>query len=157
VPIVGDFLRYTVSPLIMRVTADSAFEWLFSPQPVPRVFKDGFPLDLALRPEQIHAKAADAALMIPSIMRLRRRYSQVRLPSVVMAGSEDKVVDARRHALRLSRSLINSQLLIHPGQGHMLHFGVPHAVTDAVKSLSGSRDELAPVPPVREREFHAPA
>jgi pimeloyl-ACP methyl ester carboxylesterase len=154
-PIFGDALRYTISPLLWRLSAPSMTERMFDPQPVPRAFKEGFPFDLALRPEQIHASAADAALMVPAIVRLRRHYGRIRVPTVLMAGGGDKITDPHVHSQRLNRILINSNLQIHPGGGHMLHFAASRAVADAVESLGASAQPQT-VPPITARDEFQP-
>lgn len=65
VPVLGDILRYTISPLLGRLMAPVVYRKLFAPSPVSRRFANEFPLELAVRPSQIRASAAETALMIP--------------------------------------------------------------------------------------------
>jgi pimeloyl-ACP methyl ester carboxylesterase len=154
-PIVGDALRYTISPLLWRFAAPRMIERLFDPQPVPAAFKEGFPLDLAVRPEQIHATAADAALIVPAVARLRRHYRRIAVPTVLMAGARDQVTNAGQDAQRLNRILINSKLHIQPRCGHMLHFAVPHTIADAVRSFAASERMPGVPPPSARDEFES--
>lgn len=50
---------------------------LFAPAAVLAIWKDEFPFGLMLRPSQIHAEAADGALMGP----FQRRNCQSAMPS----------------------------------------------------------------------------
>ena len=50
IPVVGDLMRYTVSPALGRMIAPKLIARMFEPLPVPRRFATRFPLDLALRP-----------------------------------------------------------------------------------------------------------
>ena len=63
VPVVGDVLRYTVSPLFGAATLPLLIKGMFAPLPVPERFKEGFPHGMALRPSQIRAEAQDGATM----------------------------------------------------------------------------------------------
>ncbi len=64
VPVLGDILRYTISPLLGRLTVPMVYRKLFAPSPVAERFASEFPLELAVRPSQIRASAAETALMI---------------------------------------------------------------------------------------------
>ena len=57
-PAVHDFA------LLGRLTAPMVYRKLFAPSPVQRIASE-FPLELAVRPSQIRASAAETALMIP--------------------------------------------------------------------------------------------
>src|SRR6201996_2017680 len=63
-PVVGDILSFTLSPLLSRAMWSIMLSKLFGPRPVPEKFK-GFPKEMALRPSQIRASAAETGLMIP--------------------------------------------------------------------------------------------
>src|SRR4029079_18700469 len=63
-PIVGDILSQTISPLLSRVIWPLMLKKIFGPRSVPKKF-DAFPKELALRPSQIRSSAAESALMIP--------------------------------------------------------------------------------------------
>ena len=63
-PLIGDILRYTLSPLISRAMWPMMMTKIFGPRSVPQKF-EAFPKEMALRPSQIRASAAESALMIP--------------------------------------------------------------------------------------------
>ena len=75
IPVVGDVLRYTISPLFGRVMLPLNFKAMFAPQPVPDRFRRDFPYGFPARPCQIWAEAQDAASMVPAVAALRARYS----------------------------------------------------------------------------------
>src|SRR6266702_4740001 len=60
-PLLGDALRYTVSPLTGRVMLRRSVEAMFAPAPMPDRFFDVVPREMLLRPVQIRAAAEDAA------------------------------------------------------------------------------------------------
>jgi pimeloyl-ACP methyl ester carboxylesterase len=67
--VLGDLLRYTVSPLVGRLTWPLILRKLFGPNPTPR-HMERFPKWMVLRPGQIRASAEETALMFPSAARL---------------------------------------------------------------------------------------
>ena len=60
VPVLGDILRYTLSPLMSRLMWPLLLRKLFGPSPVPKKFA-GFPEEMAVRPSQLRAAAAESA------------------------------------------------------------------------------------------------
>jgi pimeloyl-ACP methyl ester carboxylesterase len=142
IPIVGDVMRYTLSAVFARLTLNRTVKVMFSPQPAPSHFVRSIVREMTVRPSQIRANAEDAAFMIPAAASLGKRYDQLTIPVVIIAGDADKVVDPHGHAERLHARLANSQLHVLPGIGHMVHyFGREHIVsavsapTDSVRAL----------------------
>jgi pimeloyl-ACP methyl ester carboxylesterase len=121
IPIIGDVMRYTVSALFARLTLNRVIKTMFSPQAVPPDFVRRMVRELMVRPSQIRANAEDAAFMIPAATSLSKRYGELNVPAIIMAGGADRVVDPDAHARRLQRELKRSELHILPGVGHMLH------------------------------------
>jgi pimeloyl-ACP methyl ester carboxylesterase len=106
---------------------------------------------MALRPSQIRATSMDGALMIPGALRLRRRYDELSMPVLIMAGSGDKIV-FKRNAERLQASIPGSGLRIVEGAGHMVHHSVPGQVVEAIQQVAAASTEAsveAPCEPAR--------
>ncbi len=136
VPVLGDLLRHTVSPLLGVALLPLLVKGMFAPLPVPERFAAGFPRGMALRPSQILAEAQDGAGMAAGVAGMRDRYRGLRLPVVIVAGGEDRVVDVGRHAVRLREQIPGSELRLVPGAGHMVHHAVPGLVAEAVEAVS---------------------
>jgi pimeloyl-ACP methyl ester carboxylesterase len=136
IPVLGDLMNHTVSPLIGRAMLPSLLAKMFEPQPVPARFTAEFPAELMLRPSQIRAFAEDAALLIPAAEALEESYSALRLPVQLLAGSEDRIVDAAQQSARLARTVPRSELVIMPGCGHMLHHFAQEAVIQAIDAAA---------------------
>jgi pimeloyl-ACP methyl ester carboxylesterase len=134
-PLVGDVLRHSVSPLIGRALWPLKLRRMFSPAPVPRYF-ERFPLWMALRPSQLRAAAEEAALLIPSTARLQRLYSALEVPALVVAGAQDRYVDTQRHSAELARRLPRGELLLSPRAGHMVHHVDPRRVLQAIEAAA---------------------
>jgi pimeloyl-ACP methyl ester carboxylesterase len=133
-PVFGDILRYTLSPLLNWLAMPLVKRALFSPGPVPKRFKQEFSTAMAVRPSQIRATAEDGALMIPGALTLRDHYRDLTLPVVIIAGEGDKVVFKRR-AEQLKAAVKGSVLYVVQGAGHMIHYQATRQVTEAVEAV----------------------
>jgi pimeloyl-ACP methyl ester carboxylesterase len=131
VPLFGDVMRMTVSPVVGRLATPLMKKAIFAPLPVPSSF-DGFPMEMSLRPSQIRATAADTAMMIPAAALLSARYGELALPVVLIAGDGDTIAFFDRHSERLHDALPGSDLQTVEGAGHMFHYSAPEAVIAAI-------------------------
>jgi pimeloyl-ACP methyl ester carboxylesterase len=136
IPVLGDVMRYTVSPVVSRLILPGLIKAMFAPAPVPERFDEEFPRDLMLRPSQLRASAEDAALMTPVTVELQEHYRDLKLPVVIIAGADDQVADVGRQSERLHRELPQSALIVVPGLGHMIHHLAPEQVVRAVEQAS---------------------
>ncbi|MCC2974354.1 alpha/beta fold hydrolase [Massilia sp. IC2-476] len=135
VPVIGDLLRYTVSPLAARLLWPGATKRVFAPMPVSERF-NRFPVWMALRPKQLRASAAESALMVPAAMSLAKRYPELKVPVAIVAGTQDKIVDCGHNSERLHERLPDSQLRLEPGVGHMTHYAHPDEVLEAIDGIA---------------------
>jgi pimeloyl-ACP methyl ester carboxylesterase len=65
-------------------------------------------------------------------MALSRRYHELKMPVIIMAGNDDRFVNAKRHSARLHQEIPQSELTLTPGAGHMIHQLVPEQVMSAI-------------------------
>ena len=130
-PVLGDVLRYTLSPLISRAMWPLLMAKIFGPRSVPTKFA-GFPKEMALRPSQIRASAADSALMIPGAFRYRDQYVNLKMPVVIVAGDADQLIDSDAQSRRLHRDVSQSTFRRVAGAGHMVHQTATRAVMSAI-------------------------
>ena len=119
IPLIGDLLSHTISPLLSRLMWPLLLRKIFGPSPVPEKFK-GFPEEMAVRPSQIRASAAELALMIPSAHTLEQQYRLLQMPVAIVAGAEDRLIESEQSA-HLHRDIPHSTLRSVPGTGHMVH------------------------------------
>jgi pimeloyl-ACP methyl ester carboxylesterase len=141
VPVIGDILRYTVSPFWNWLTMPLVKRVLFSPGSVPHRFEEEFSTAMAIRPSQLRATAQDGALMIQGALALRVHYKDITLPVVIMAGEGDKVVFKRR-AEQLQAAVKGSVLHIVKNAGHMVHYQGTGQVADAVEAVARQSSRL---------------
>jgi pimeloyl-ACP methyl ester carboxylesterase len=123
-------------PLILRK--------LFGPAPTPAKF-GAFPKEMAVRPSQLRASVADAALMVPDAAMRSRRYGELKMPVVIVAGEEDRLVDIDEQSNRLHAHVLQSTLRRIAGAGHMVHHTATDEVMAAIDEAAERRTSVAPV------------
>ncbi|CAO4185055.1 alpha/beta fold hydrolase [Methylorubrum extorquens] len=133
IPVIGDVMRYTVSPVIGRLILPGLIKAMFAPADVPERFDRLMPKELMLRPSQLRAAVEDAALMTPVTVELQQHYRELTLPVVIIAGADDQIADVGRQSERLHRELPGSEFIAIPGQGHMIHHLAPDQVIGAIE------------------------
>jgi pimeloyl-ACP methyl ester carboxylesterase len=138
VPLVGDILGHTLSPIVSRVMWPLLMAKIFGPRSVPRKF-EGFPKEMALRPSQIRASAAESALMIPDAFHYRDEYTNLKMPVVIVAGDGDRLVDIDAQSTRLHRDVPQSKFHRVPGTGHMIHQTATGIVMSAINEVAEDR------------------
>lgn len=138
IPILGDVIRYTISPALGWLLSKQVSRKLFSPAPVSGRFRRRFPLSLSLRPSQIRASAADTALMIPAAASLLDRHHELEMPVVIMAGNGDRIVDISLQSRRLHAKLPNSSMHEAAGIGHMIHYTARDTVVAAIAAAANA-------------------
>jgi len=141
VPVLGDIVRHTVSPLLGRVMWPLLMRKIFGPARVPEKFK-GFPSEMAMRPSQIRASAAESALMIPGAFALREGYGDLRMPVVIIAGEDDRLIDIDRQSARLHRDVAQSTFHSVEGTGHMVHQTATKRVMVAIDEAAAGKPQL---------------
>ena len=141
-PLIGDFLSHTVSPLISRAIWPLMTTKIFGPRSVPGKFK-AFPKEMALRPSQIRASAAESALMIPDAAKLRNQYADLKMPVVIIAGEQDRLIDIDTQSARLHSDVVQSRFHRIPGNGHMIQQTATDQVMSAINEAASAPAHIA--------------
>jgi pimeloyl-ACP methyl ester carboxylesterase len=135
-PLAGDVSRYTIAPIVSRLVWPLLLRKIFGPAPVPAKFK-GFPEEMAVRPSQIHAEAAESALLIPSAAAMCKDYAALTMPVAIVVGAEDRLIDPAAQSRRLHQAIAQSSFHLVQGCGHMVHQTNPEAVMKAINAAHG--------------------
>jgi pimeloyl-ACP methyl ester carboxylesterase len=138
-PVVGDVMRHTLSPLLLRLSWPALTRVLFGPAPTPPAFNqlEG----LVSRPEPIRASASESALLVPSAVGLAERAEGLRVPVAIVAGSDDRFVGTQEQSHALHHRLAGSDYREVPGAGHMVHHTAPQVVVDAIDLVARRVEE----------------
>jgi pimeloyl-ACP methyl ester carboxylesterase len=134
-PVVGDVISHTLSPIFSRLIWPIMLRKIFGPQSVPSKF-DGFPKEMAVRPSQIRASAAESALLIPDAFRFQNQYAQLKMPVGIVAGEDDRLIDTDQQSGRLHADVVQSTFHRVPGNGHMVHQTATSAVMEAIDEVA---------------------
>jgi pimeloyl-ACP methyl ester carboxylesterase len=140
-PLIGDILSHTLSPLISRATWPLMMAKIFGPRSVPKKF-EAFPREMALRPSQIQASAAESGLMIPDAFQFRAQYSDLKMPVVIIAGEQDRLIDIDTQSARLHSDISQSRFHRLPGNGHMIQQTATDQVMSAIREVASSPSKL---------------
>jgi pimeloyl-ACP methyl ester carboxylesterase len=119
VPGLGDIVSYTISPIVSRLMWPALLRKMFGPRSVPEKFA-GFPKEMAVRPSQIRASAAETALMIPSAFSSAKTYDELAMPTIIIAGEDDRLIDIDEQSVRLHDEVKQSKMHRIAGAGHMV-------------------------------------
>lgn len=142
-PVIGDLARGTVLPVQFRLGWNAMLERMFAPDGVPPHYRD-FPVWMAARPSQLRASAEEMAQAAASAASIAARYAELDVPTVLVAGRGDRVVDPEVHAARLHVERPDTDYRVVEGHGHMLHHTAPEqvlAAIDAVERRAAARGE----------------
>ena len=146
VPIVGDVDRYTVAPIFGAALRPAVERKLFAPAAVASSWSK-FPFEMTLRPSQLRAEAAEAALSVPSAARMVSHYAGLTVPVQIISGEGDRIVDHAGQSARLVAQLPFAKLTTLHGVGHMVHHTatdrVLHAIRQAMNEQSMIEDEAS--------------
>ncbi|MFK4505509.1 alpha/beta hydrolase [Bradyrhizobium daqingense] len=134
-PGLGDIISHTASPILGRLMWPAMLKNLFGPRSAPEKFA-GFPREMALRPGQMRASAAEAALMVPGAFSAAKTYSELEMPTIIISGEEDRLIDINEQSARLHGEIKQSKLRRIAGVGHMIH-------QSAMPDLMAAIDEAA--------------
>jgi pimeloyl-ACP methyl ester carboxylesterase len=137
-PLIGDLLSHTVSPLISRAIWPLMMAKIFGPRSVPKKF-GAFPKEMALRPSQIRASAAESALMIPDAFKLRDQYPNLKMPVVIIAGEQDRLIDIDTQSARLHSDIPQSKFHRVAGNGHMIQQTATDQVMSAIREVAAGK------------------
>jgi pimeloyl-ACP methyl ester carboxylesterase len=85
IPLIGDALRYTISPISSWLGLPLFAKKTFAPKPVPEIVKKEYPRLMLIRPSQLRAVAEDSAFLLPSAATLTTSYCRLKCPTAIIA------------------------------------------------------------------------
>ncbi|MEJ0093426.1 MAG: alpha/beta hydrolase [Methylocella sp.] len=135
-PILGDVLCHTLAPLLGRLGWPALMRKIFFPAACSRSFSAAVK-EMALRPSQLRSSAADAALMVPTAVKMRARYGELSMPVGIVVGANDQLIDPQSQSIRLHGEISGSSIDVISGMGHMVHHGAKTEVMKAINAVAG--------------------
>jgi pimeloyl-ACP methyl ester carboxylesterase len=86
----------------------------------------------ARKAEREHPPTGRFVTVDRGALAMRHRYQELTMPVVIIAGAEDRVINANQPG-RLHAQIPHSILRLVPGVGHMIHYAVPEQVVAAIE------------------------
>lgn len=134
-PVIGDLWRHTLLPLIGRAMWPLLARKMFRPAAVPPRFSRAMK-ELALRPGQLRATAAESGLLIPDAALACSSYDDFQCPVGIVAGAGDQVISPEAQSAKLHDRIPGSLLDLVPGAGHMVHYFAPERLVAMVDRIA---------------------
>jgi len=138
-PFATDIFRHAVEPYMRRLMAPDTMRRVFAPCRMPERFRRSYSMSLALRTSQMQAVDDEAGMLIEATGALSRHYGSLAVPSCLIAGTDDRIVDTDLHSTRLHLDLSGSSFRRVPGSGHMVHHAAPDEVLAAIAEIERQR------------------
>jgi len=139
-PVVGDVINFLFTPLLGAWVVREDLQKAFAPDSVPKHYlRHG--LSEWTRPKKVKWYSVDDALLNASLPKLAMRYSNIRVPTVIVTGDSDLIVPAKENAHRLYEALPQGDLVVMEKTGHQIPFTRPDAVVDAIDRVAAKTAE----------------
>ena len=140
-PVIGDLVNYLLTPLFSAWIVREDLQKAFAPDAVPKHYLRHV-LSEWTRPKKVKWYSVDDALLNESLPKLTPRYSEIRVPVVIVTGDSDLIVPANENAHRLYEALPHAELVVLEKTGHQIPFTRPDAVVDAIDRVSAKAEAL---------------
>ncbi len=144
-PIVGDLVNFLFTPLFGAWIVREDLQKAFAPDAVPKHYLRRV-LSEWTRPRKVKWYSVDDALLTESLPKFAPRYSDIRVPVVIVTGASDLIVPAKENAHRLYEALPHAELIVLEKTGHQIPFTRPEAVVDAIDRVAARTTESANIP-----------
>ena len=83
--------------------------------------------------------------MIPDAFHLRNQYADLKMPVVIIAGDQDRLIDIDTQSARLHADVSQSGFHRLPGHGHMIHQTATDQVMSAIREVAPGPRKIAGV------------
>lgn len=134
-PVIGDVLNFLFTPLLAAWLVRTDIAKAFAPDRVPKNYLRHVLAEWT-RPRKVKWYSVDDALLNDSLMTFTSRYSEIRVPTVILTGDSDLIVPAQENAYRLHEALPHSELVVLKKTGHQIPFTRSDAVVGAIDSIA---------------------
>ena len=135
IPVLGDLFRLILPLVLGRTLVEQVLVRSFSSDAVP---EDYLRTAQALwtRPSQTAAVAEDNQTITSAIEALSPRYPDIQVPTIIVTGDSDQIVDAEVNSIALSQLIPNATLIRLANTGHAIPQTRPNAILDAIRQIT---------------------
>jgi pimeloyl-ACP methyl ester carboxylesterase len=121
---------------VARKYASATLAFVFGPQEPDEDYVTEGGGWLGLRPGHYYAMVSDFTAIEDDLPRLQERYGEIRMPAGILFGSEDRVLDYRRHGLGMEGTIPGLEIEILEGIGHMPHYAASERVAAFIRQMA---------------------
>lgn len=137
-PVLGDFLRCQVVPILAPRIGPSRMSAVFRPNPVPD-YLNAFPFGHAASPPACLTMATELLAFNTDMAEREDDLASLAVPTVVLHGTEDAIATPDWHARWLTDRAPAVTLELLQGVGHVPHHVRPEALIAAIRRLDAVR------------------
>ena len=146
-PVLGTVFRRALLPVYAPLVAKGSVARSFAPDAPPEGYYEAAGVTLLFRAKDFKANASDLTHLNRQLVEQAPSYPTLRVPTIVIAGENDRTVGPDIHAKRLARDVAGATLVMLPDTGHALHHAEKERIMDAI--LSVGVDQMRPVSPTK--------
>ena len=136
-PLLGPLFAWTALMPAGQLLLEKAVAPVLSPMPMPAAHVQEIAAPLALRPRTFTRNAEDMTRLNAYMQSLSPRYDQIRLPLLIIHGTDDQLVPFWNHGRRLLPVIPQAQLRLIEGAGHAPHHSHPELLLAALEQFLG--------------------
>jgi pimeloyl-ACP methyl ester carboxylesterase len=133
--VIGPLLAATITLPLGRLLAEPGARGVFLPQSMPENYLGNTATLLLLRPREFLANAQDLVVLKDAVREQAPRYGEIRAPTVVITGEEDKTVSTDIHSRPFAKTVPGAKLIVLPGVGHMVQNAAPALVVSEIDAM----------------------
>ena len=133
-PFLRFFVAHTFSSFIGILTRKNTFEIAFAPEPISENFSIRGGGDLALSSKAFIKTSEDLVFALSSASLLVGREQELDVPTKILFGEEDKIIDAKLHGEKFAK-LSGANIKILSGKGHMLPLTQPEECSTFIRNM----------------------
>lgn len=137
VPIIGELGALLGRSILSRGMVKKDLARAFYPQPVPDWYFKTV-LRSWLGRKQLKAYFEDEARLSDSLSKMTDRYADIQVPTVIITGDSDQIVDAKRNAYRLHKMMTRSRIIELTNTGHEIPQTHPESIAEAIAIINGA-------------------
>ena len=138
--VIGPLLAYTITLPLGYFMTEMGARAVFAPQIMPANYIENTATPLVLRPRNFLANAWDLVTLKPAVAEQSPRYRDIRVPTVVIAGSADTIVSPEIHSRRFAAAVPGSKLIVLPNVGHMVQNAAPELICREIEGMISAAD-----------------
>ncbi|MDB5655216.1 MAG: Alpha/beta hydrolase [Tardiphaga sp.] len=139
-PVIGPLLAYTITLPLGYFLTDIGGRAVFAPQDMPAGYIEQTATPLVLRPRNFLANAWDLVTLKAAVAAQAPRYGDIRVPTVVIAGSADGIVSPDIHSRRFAAAVPGARLIMLPNVGHMVQNAAPDLISVEIDRMIATAD-----------------